>query len=150
MIKMLNIHDAGELSKFLFSGQASSTNSNSYVLNSNNTFDQSFDSLFANINPCTYYDDSDSIPNQTPSSNELIFVHANNRSLNKNFDDLSHFLAQFSVSPDVICITKTPLKDTSFVNIFIPGYEFVFVNSLSAAGGVGVYVSIIIIIIMGF
>ena len=88
---MLNIHDAGELSKFLFSGQAPSTNSNPNFLNSSNPCDQSFDSLFANINPCTYYDDPDSIPNKTPSSNELLFVHVNIRSLNKNFDDLSQF-----------------------------------------------------------
>ena len=107
-------------------GQAPSTNSNLYFLSSSNTCDQSFDFLFADINSCTYHDDPDSIPNKTPFSHELLFVHVNIRSLNKNFDNLPHFLSQFSVPPDVIYVTETRLKDASFVNIFIPGYEFVF------------------------
>ena len=96
--KILNIHGAGELSKFLFSSQAPSANSNPYFLSSSNTCDQTFDSLFTNINPCIYYGDLDSIPKETPSATELSFVHVDIRSLNENFDDLSHFLLQFSVS----------------------------------------------------
>ena len=138
---MLNLHCAGELSMFLMSTQAPSSNSNPNLFGNDEIVDQSFDSLLTNINPCVYYNNPQSIPNRTPSSNDLLIVHVNIRSLTKNFDDLSHFLSQFSVPPDVICITETRLKNASFVNISIPGYEFVFANSFSSAGGVGVYVS---------
>ena len=127
MAKILNVYGTGVLSKFLFSGQAPSTNSYPSFFSSSNSCDQSFDSLFANINPCTYCDDPDSVSNQIPSSNELLFVHVNIRSLNKNFDDLSHCLSQFSVPPNVV--TETRLKDSSLVSISISGDEFVFANS---------------------
>ena len=135
---MLNLHCAGELGTFLMSTQAPSSNSNSNLFGNDEIVDQSFDSLLTNIDPCVYYNYPQSIPNRTPSSNDLLIVHVNIRSLTKNFDDLSHFLSQFSVPPDVICITETRLKNASFVNIFIPGYEFVFADSFSSAGGVGV------------
>ena len=138
---MLNLHCAGELGMFLMSTQAPSNNSNPNLFGNDEIVDQSFDSLLTNINPCVYYNNPQSIPNRTSSSNDLLIVHVNIRSLTKSFEDLSHFLSQFSVPPDVICITETRLKNASFVNISIPGYEFFFVNSFSLAGGVGVYVS---------
>ena len=138
---MLNLHCAGELGMFLMSTQAPSSNSNPNLFGNDEIVDQSFDSLLTNINPCVYYNNPQSIPNRTPSSSDLLIVHINIRSLTKNFDNLSHFLSQFSVPPDVICITETRLKNASSVNISIPGYEFVFANSFSSAGGVGVYVS---------
>ena len=80
---MLNIHSACNLSKFLSSGQAPSTNSSPNLFSNDDTADQSFDSIFTNINPCAYYNNSQSIPNRTPTSNDLLLVHVNIRSLTK-------------------------------------------------------------------
>ena len=59
----------------------------------------------------------------------------------KNFDNLSHFLSQFSTSPDIICLTETRFIKNPLIYINIPGYQFVYANSTSLAGGVGIYVS---------
>ena len=48
---------------------------------------------------------------------------------------------QFTVLPDVLCITETRLKNNPLINISIPGYDFVQANTSSFAGGVGMYVS---------
>ena len=127
------------MKEFLSSGQAPSSNFSPNWFSNDNTADQSFDSIFTYVNPCAYYNNPQFIPNRTPTPNDLLLVHVNIRSLNKNFDDLCHFLSQFSVPPDAIRITETRLKNYFFLNISIPGYKFVFANSLSSAGGVGIY-----------
>ena len=60
------------------------------------------------------------------------------RSLQKNFDNLYHFLSTFPTKPDVICISETKIKDKPLLNISIPGYIFLHVNSSTNAGGVGI------------
>ena len=71
----------------------------------------------------------------------FFFLHINIRSLQKNFDDLVNLISQFTVLPDIICITETRLKHNPLINISIPGYDFVKANTSSFAGGVGMYVS---------
>ena len=41
--------------------------------------------------------------------------------------------------PHIICITETRIKDHSLINVSIPNYSFVHVNSTLNAGGVAVY-----------
>ena len=62
------------------------------------------------------------------------------QSLQKNFDNLYHFLSTFPTKPDVICISETKIKDKPLLNISIPGYIFLRVNSSTNADGVGIYI----------
>ena len=50
-------------------------------------------------------------------------------------------MSQFSTSPDKTYLTKTRLNKNPLFYINIPGYQFVYANSTSLAGGVGIYVS---------
>ena len=101
--------------------------------------DLSFDDAFNQVKSCSYYDTLSLIPRL--KSNELFLLHINIRSLQKNFDDLVNLISQFTVLPDIICITETRLKNNPLINISIPGYDFVKANTSSFAGGVGMYVS---------
>ena len=47
----------------------------------------------------------------------------------------------YNVSPDFIAISETELKSKCCTNIQIPNYNFVHVDSLTNAGGVGLYVN---------
>ena len=99
----------------------------------------SFDDAFNHVKSCSYYDTPSLIPRL--NSNELFLLHINIRSLQKSFDDLVNLISQIAVLPDIICITETRLKSNPFINISIPGYDFVKANTSSFAGGVGMYVS---------
>ena len=72
---------------------------------------------------------------------ELFLLHLNMRSLQKNFDNLCNFLSKLPSKPHVISISETKIKDKPLLNVSIPGYTFLHNNSLSNAGGVGVYVA---------
>ena len=98
---------------------------------------KTFSLLFQNINPCKFID-VNSIFNNCNDS--LILLHLNMRSLQKNFDYLYRFLSTFPTKPDVICISETKIKDKPLLNISIPGYIFLHVNSFTNAGGVGIYI----------
>ena len=63
------------------------------------------------------------------------------RSLQKNFDNLCNFLSKLPSKPHVISISETKIKDKPLLNVSIPGYTFLHNNSLSNAGGVGIYVA---------
>ena len=52
-----------------------------------------------------------------------------------------NLILQFTVLPDIICITETRLKNNPLINISIPGYDFAKANTSSFAGGVGMCVS---------
>ena len=68
-------------------------------------------------------------------------MHLNIRSINKNYENLIEFLTNVPLRPHIISLTETKIKDKPLVNITIPGYTFLHANSVSKAGGVGVYVS---------
>ena len=138
VVVLLSSSSVNDLDSFLFSSQAASTSSSLF----NQTFsadDPSVNPILANIEPCSYYDQ----PSSTHSykANDLLIVHINIGSILKNFNNLSHFLSQFSTSPDIICLTETRLNKNPLIYINIPGYQFVYANSTSLAGGVGIYVS---------
>jgi len=74
------------------------------------------------------------------SQNPLFFLHANVRSLNKNMDKLENLLHLLSTSSHIIAVTETKLKSNNFVSSNIPGYRFIYINSHTNSGGVGMYV----------
>jgi len=67
--------------------------------------------------------------------------HLNMRSLNKNLNLLEDLLSTFKTVPEIIAISETKLKDDNIYNININGYSFLNTNSMSCAGGVGLYIS---------
>ena len=101
--------------------------------------DESFSSIFQNIKSCKYLDLNS--PCIHFKKNELFLLHLNMRSLQKNFDNLCNFLSKLPTIPHVIGISETKIKDKPLLNVSIPGYTFLHNNSLSNAGGVGVYVA---------
>jgi len=73
--------------------------------------------------------------------NKLSYFHFNVRSLVKNKHKIDTFVLMCNVSPDFIAISETKLKSKCCINIQIPNYNFVHVDSLTNAGGVGLYVN---------
>lgn len=69
----------------------------------------------------------------------LKIFHCNIRSLEKNLNLLNDLLHSFDKVPDVLAVTETRLNNQSVQNIDIPGYNFYHINSLTMAGGVGIY-----------
>jgi hypothetical protein len=69
-------------------------------------------------------------------------IHCNTRSLSSNLDSLNELLSDMDHHFSIIGISETKLsKDVAPVsNIDIPGYQFFHQDSLSNAGGVGVYI----------
>ena len=103
--------------------------------------DKAFSAIFQNISPCKYTDVKSNCLKD--NNNALILLHLNIRSLQKNFDDLREFITGLTTLSHVICISETKIKNSTgaLINLSIPGYEFVNVNSISNAGGVGVYIA---------
>ena len=66
-------------------------------------------------------------------------MHVYIRSLHKNFDSLYEFLVTLFFSSDIICLTETRLRDEVLININLPLYKFIHVDSATAAGGVAIY-----------
>ena len=99
--------------------------------------DKTFPLIFQNIKPCQYTN----INNISLKANDMIFIHVNIRSLQKNYDELYQFVSELPLKPLIICITETKLKGIPDVNISFPGYVFVHENSSTNAGGVGIYIS---------
>ena len=68
-------------------------------------------------------------------------MHCNTMSLTNRFDRLREFLKKFPVMPHLIAITETRLKTSSNLqSINLPLYTFYHADSLTLAGGVGVYI----------
>ena len=90
---------------------------------------------------CNYFD-TGSIPASDPTTGRLFALHVNIRSLQKNLDDLCHFLAKMNNLPNLICLSETRLKDsTDFRLVSLPRYKIVAKNSMTKAGGVATYIS---------
>jgi len=73
--------------------------------------------------------------------NKLSYFHFNVRSLAKNKHKIDTFFSMCNVSPDFIAMPETKLKSKRCTNIQIPNYNFVHVDSLTNAGGVGLYIN---------
>ena len=60
-------------------------------------------------------------------------LHCNTRSLGKNVSLLHDILLSVETRPDIIAISETKINENSYVNINLPGYNFVNTNSKSQA-----------------
>ena len=75
------------------------------------------------------------------NSNSISIIHINIRSLQKNFDSLHEFLCSLQIRPKIICLSESRINHKPFINIELPDYKFVHIDSPTSAGGVAVYIS---------
>ena len=100
----------------------------------------SITSLTHNINSCKYYETSN-IFSISSNSNSISIIHINIRSLQKNFDSLHEILCSLPIRPKIICLYESRINHKPFINIELPDYKFVHIDSPTSAGGVAVYIS---------
>ena len=122
----------GGLRDFLGLSQAATHNLNDQEI----LCDNLFETLTNNITNCEYYDTNCKLIQK----NSLLLLHINVRSLSKNFDLLHEFLTSLNSIPQVICISESRIKNHPLVNIDLPNYSFLHVDSDTNAGGVAMYV----------
>ena len=98
--------------------------------------------LTSNFKACRYYETNANLPISLKTK-KLFLMHINIRSVNKNFALMNHeLLNSLAMLPDLICLSKTKLKNHPLTNVSIPGYApLITVDSDTNAGGVGAYVS---------
>ena len=72
--------------------------------------------------------------------NDLAIIHFNTRSLPKNKFHFECLLAELKSLPEIIAITETKINANNLHLTELDHYEFVHVDSKSAAGGVGLYI----------
>ena len=101
---------------------------------------------FNNGNSCNQYCDLQNLNNFFSTKNRLTVLHANMRSLGKNFSKLEELIAELNKSPDIVAVSETWLSDFKVNKVLIDGYQFINVNAKNAAaggmghaGGVGLY-----------
>ena len=75
------------------------------------------------------------------ANDQIVVVHINIVSLNKNFDAFTHFLHRFPKRIDVICLSETRLNDRNLKYSYLPGYKLFCNNSSTKAGGSAIYAS---------
>ena len=97
-----------------------------------------------NIEPdinCNYYNVPE-LQSLETSSKDLSVLHMNIRSLSLHFDELFTLLGNIGINFHLIGLSeiKDSVDSPISTNIDIPGYNFHHTSSLSAAGGVGIYV----------
>ena len=67
-------------------------------------------------------------------------MQINTRSLTKNLDHVNEIIAELDKNPDIIAISETKLKDGTFSNVNIAGYDLICNHSKTNAGGVALYI----------
>ena len=67
-------------------------------------------------------------------------LHANVRSIFKNFDKLELLLKQIETTPELIAISETKLKNHIQYKPNINEFDFVYNNLIIKAEGVGVFI----------
>ena len=88
-----------------------------------NISDNMYSYVTQDFSSCKYYN-ANTITTLSVSPKDLLILHINIRSLNKNMDDLLDLLIEIRTRPSIICLTETRLKHDSLVNIEIQGYKF--------------------------
>ena len=61
------------------------------------------------------------------------------RSLTKNLDHVNKIITEFGKNPNIIAISETELKDGSFSNVNVAGYDLICSNSNTNARGLALY-----------
>ena len=70
----------------------------------------------------------------------LLRVHFNTRSLVKNKNKITDWLNSSSILPAIIAISETKLFGDKHTMVNVKGYNFIHKNSLTEAGGAGLYI----------
>ena len=79
--------------------------------------------------------------NKLNSDQYFSIIHINLRSINKNFDKLRQLIAELPFDPSCIAVTETKINKRSNLDcIKLSNYEFIHTDSLTCAGGVGLYI----------
>ncbi len=107
-----------------------------------NLNEREYNSLFNISTKCL--DHNSDLYNLLPNpdkADEIFIFHCNIRSLPKNLTLLNDMIYTLSSKPDVLAVTETKLNENTVSNVDISGYNFYHVDSLTAAGGTGIYVS---------
>ena len=112
---------------------------------SSTKFDQSnalHNSLTCNFKACRYYEINANLPISLKTK-KLFLMHINIRSVNKNIELMNHeLLNSFAMLPDIICLSKTKLKNHPLTSASLPRYApLITADSETNACGVGAYVS---------
>ena len=79
--------------------------------------------------------------NRTVSKQDLLIMHFNVRSIQKNFDQLLMILRELQKLPNIIALTEAKLSPNQIpTNTDLEGNEFVHCDSSSKSRGVGFYI----------
>ena len=70
----------------------------------------------------------------------FFLMHINTRSYTKNLNHVNEIIAELDKNRDIIAISETKLKDGTFSNVNIAGYDLICNNSKTNAGGVVLYI----------
>ena len=89
---------------------------------------------------CNYHDIASINNHASNNYNDLLLMHFNTRSLQKNIDKLTHYILHLKKLPDIIAITETKLKKGELQTNIGNGFNFIHSDSDSQAGGVGLYI----------
>ena len=133
-INCLMAHNSVQVSyrDFLLPGHAATPTFESDPI-SEELCDIAFDNLTERIGTFDYID-CDDFSQLSNSGDRLSILHLNIRFLLVNFDKLENMLTSTPLQPDIIGLYETRIKSKSLINIDLPGYRFVHVDSLSNAG----------------
>ena len=90
---------------------------------------------------CEYVDSQNHNWLNNKKIGDLFMIHFNLRSLRKNIDKLSDYLAGFKNQPEIVAISETKLRE-GYINrnIELEVYTFLHSDSRTQAGGVGIYI----------
>ena len=92
------------------------------------------------FNQCECYDENSINRLKSDMDNNVLILHSNIRSLQKNIDELVLYLNKLKHS-EIIAISEVKLQNNAVhINFQLDGYDFVHVDSSTKAGGLGLFV----------
>ena len=75
------------------------------------------------------------------TQHDLMIMHFNVQSWQKNVDHLSEYLLELKARPQIIAVTETKLiNDQCHININLPEYNFIHCNTSTRASGEGFFI----------
>ena len=77
------------------------------------------------------------------TDDEISLLHINIHSIVKNYNNLTNYITNFAIKPDIIAVSETKIteKANSDALVDMNGYVFVHKKSVTHFGGVGFYIS---------
>ena len=90
---------------------------------------------FDNTYSSNQYSDTHNLNDIFSSKSRLTVLHANMRSLVKNFYKLEELIVELKKTLDIIAITETWLDNTKLNKVSLQGYQLLNENSINADAG---------------